>query len=65
MSDAFPVRFVERVCDLHRDVETLANRKWSPANLLFERHAFDVFHRDEIAAICLANFVNVRDVRVR
>ena len=65
MRDALAVRFVERVCYLHRDVEAFVSGERPPANLLFERQAFNVFHRDEIAAICLANFINVRDVRMR
>ncbi len=65
MRNAFGVRFVKRVCDLNRNVETFIDRQRATANFSIQPRAFDLFHRDEVSAVGLADFVDVRDVRMR
>ena len=63
MDDAAAVRLVERVGDLHADVDHFADRQRPLRDPLREQLALDVLHDDEVGAGVLADVVGDGDVR--
>ena len=57
------VRLVERVGDLHRDVEAVGHRQRPAGDARGEQLALDVLHRDEEAGLVLDQVVGHGDVR--
>ena len=58
------VRRVQRVSNLHRDVDHRAERQRFAVDLLLEGLSFEQFHRDELRPLELVDLVDGADVRV-
>lgn len=61
MHDATPMRFLERLDDLHRQLDHLPQRQQRLSGEDMQRLPLDVFHDDEEAAIGLADLVDLAD----
>jgi hypothetical protein len=65
MNDAGFVRGCERVGNLDRDVEDVAEFHCVASDALPQRHAFDVLHRDEWTAVVgFTDLMDHADIRM-
>ena len=62
MNDAFPVRRIERVENLGRNVQYRVRLERTAGDAFGERLTFEKFHRDVGAGLGLADVVNDADV---
>ena len=64
VDDAAAMRGVERIGNLHGEVENQADRDRSGFDQLPDRASFEPLHRNERLTLLLAELVNRADVRV-
>ncbi len=64
MNDAVAMRFGERTGDLDPKLEELIERQRPFSKLFGQRGALEIFHHEEIDAICVADVVQDADVRM-
>jgi hypothetical protein len=64
MNDAFLVCGIQRVGDLHTDLEDGLDCKNAPGDTFLKRFALEQLHHDERLPIVFPNFVNGTDVRM-
>src|SRR5882724_9882504 len=62
MDDTFLVRGIERVGNLHTDLEDGLDCKNTPGDTFLERFALEQLHHDERLPIVFPNFVNGADI---
>ncbi len=62
MNDARVVRLCESFGNVLQHAQEFRKLFVFVANLVAQRHAIDVFHRDEVEAVCFADLVDVCDV---
>src|SRR5947208_6166173 len=64
MDDAGRVSFGQTFSNLPEVFQKFAQRSLVAVNLVAQRDSIDKLHRDEVSALTLTNFINVRDVRM-
>ena len=62
--DALFVSGLQSIGELHTELENVWDSQRSRVELLLERDAFDVLHRDERSAVDFADFVDLADIRM-
>ena len=62
MNDAFLVRGIQRVGDLHTNLDDGLDCKNTPGDTFLERFTLEQLHHDERLPIVFPNFVNSADV---